>query len=515
MSWNILPKNVLQYFLEKIKSKFLLIRNHDILGAKNILPFPYTYGSGTSHGLTVTVNEDGSVTAQGTPTQNVSFSLNSNIINDLDLSIEDKVIFSEWEVDNQSAFAALLLNPSTAISEVRGDYTLTVTSEMVQDGVSFILFFSSGVDLTTPVTFKPMVRLATDPDSTWYSPALTNKQLTENVTYLNSHKSHVSANPSTTTGTLNGLEIDGNTYAIQGGGHTIKNDSGTALANKSNLKFAGTYSANSGDDSVVNIVRTVNSESAITQMSEAEKKGIIVVDDGQAEEIDAYDVPYGNSDVGTALDGKVNASDIVDNLTTNDATKPLSAKQGKTLQDNKVEKSGDTMTGNLTINREGHGSNLIIGNNIASGTTGASRGMIQVYSSSQYKTQMYSTEALTADRNLYLPNQSGTIVVDTTDEAVIAFTNTKCNTVYEIRCRKLGNVVSISTVINPSQDIAANEILTNQIPTRFRPTHNFAYFVSSNNIIIQVYGDGTMGTANISAAIPAGWYYPVNMVYIR
>ena len=141
MSWNILPKNVLQYFLEKIKSKFLLIRNHDILGAKNILPFPYTYGSGTSHGLTVTVNEDGSVTAQGTPTQNVSFSLNSDIINDLDLSIGDKVIFSEWEVDNQSAFAALLLNPSTAISEVRGDYTLTVTSEMVQDGVSFILFF--------------------------------------------------------------------------------------------------------------------------------------------------------------------------------------------------------------------------------------------------------------------------------------------------------------------------------------------------------------------------------------
>jgi len=115
--------------------------------------------------------------------------------------------------------------------------------------------------------------------------------------------------------------------------HTIKNDSGTALAYKDNLKFAGTYSVNSGDDSVVNIVRTVNSESAISQMSAAEKKGIIVVDDGQAEEIDAYDVPYGNSDVGTALDGKVNTSDIVDNLATNDATKPLSAKQGKVLKE--------------------------------------------------------------------------------------------------------------------------------------------------------------------------------------
>lgn len=276
--WWILPKSVLQYFLEKIKSKFLLIRNHDILGAKNILPFPYTYGSGTSHGLTVTVNEDGSVTAQGTPTQNVSFSLNSNIINALDLSIGDKVIFSEWEVDNQSAFAALLLNPSTAISEVRGDYTLTVTSEMVQDGVSFILFFSNGVDLTTPVTFKPMVRLATDPDSTWYSPALTNKQLTDQVFYLNHSKSHVSANPSTTTGTLTGIEIDGNTYAIQGGGHTIKNDSGTTLANKSNLKFAGTYSANVGDDTVVNIVREML-EDDYDLLSADEKKGFIDVTD--------------------------------------------------------------------------------------------------------------------------------------------------------------------------------------------------------------------------------------------
>ena len=33
------------------------------------------------------------------------------------------------------------------------------------------------------------------------------------------------------------------------------------------------------------------------------------------------------------LDGKVNTSDIVDNLTTNDATKVLSAKQGKVLND--------------------------------------------------------------------------------------------------------------------------------------------------------------------------------------
>ena len=48
---------------------------------------------------------------------------------------------------------------------------------------------------------------------------------------------------------------------------------------------------------------------------------------------------------------KVNVSDIADNLTTNVATKVLSAKQGtvlKTAVESKVSKSGDTMTGDLT-----------------------------------------------------------------------------------------------------------------------------------------------------------------------
>ena len=43
--------------------------------------------------------------------------------------------------------------------------------------------------------------------------------------------------------------------------------------------------------------------------------------------------PVQNKVINTALGNKVNTSDIVDNLTTNDATKPLSAKQGKALND--------------------------------------------------------------------------------------------------------------------------------------------------------------------------------------
>ena len=60
--------------------------------------------------------------------------------------------------------------------------------------------------------------------------------------------------------------------------HIIKNDSGTSLSQKDNLKFAGTYSSNVGDDSVVNIVRTMTL-AQFNQLSNDEKKGLIDVVD--------------------------------------------------------------------------------------------------------------------------------------------------------------------------------------------------------------------------------------------
>ena len=56
--------------------------------------------------------------------------------------------------------------------------------------------------------------------------------------------------------------------------HTIKNDSGTVLADKDNIKFAGTYSANVGDDTVVNITREM-AYAEFNQLSADEKKGFI------------------------------------------------------------------------------------------------------------------------------------------------------------------------------------------------------------------------------------------------
>jgi hypothetical protein len=46
---------------------------------------------------------------------------------------------------------------------------------------------------------------------------------------------------------------------------------------------------------------------------------------------------------------KLDVADVVDNLTSTDTDKPLSANQGKVLQDGKLNLSGGTMTGDLTI----------------------------------------------------------------------------------------------------------------------------------------------------------------------
>lgn len=64
-----------------------------------------------------------------------------------------------------------------------------------------------------------------------------------------------------------------------GGGHIIVNDSGTSMTQRSELQFNGVYTSdNSTDDTTeVNIVREMT-ESQYSQLSAAEKKGIIITD---------------------------------------------------------------------------------------------------------------------------------------------------------------------------------------------------------------------------------------------
>lgn len=63
-------------------------------------------------------------------------------------------------------------------------------------------------------------------------------------------------------------------------------------------------------------------------------------------------------------DGKIDFSDIVDDLTTNDAEKPLSAKQGKVLNDKIVQEISDRQTNdNLKVDKSSIADNLTTDDN--------------------------------------------------------------------------------------------------------------------------------------------------------
>ena len=91
----------------------------------------------------------------------------------------------------------------------------------------------------------------------------------------------------------------------------------------------------------------------------------------------------------------------------------------------KVNRSGDTMTGELAIYRNSEAqatfsrqntgtssaaSNITLGNNIADGTTGSTYGRVRIYGKGAYKTDVQAPNA-TANRTLTAPDGSGTIAL--------------------------------------------------------------------------------------------------------
>lgn len=86
------------------------------------------------------------------------------------------------------------------------------------------------------------------------------------------------------------------------GGHTIVDDSGTSLTQRTNLQFNGAYSEdNSTDDTTeVNVVRSMT-KAEYNQLSAAEKVGFINITD-ETSQINATEIPMSASDSDTIAD---------------------------------------------------------------------------------------------------------------------------------------------------------------------------------------------------------------------
>lgn len=163
-----------------------------VLGAKNLIPFPYVSSNGTIQTVTYTVNEDGSVLvySEGAHTSNSSFQLWSGTGAQFKKAFGNSMLIlsgcpSGGAKIGDNAYSILLVESSWS-GMYRYDIGdgLEFSPSILDDAKSYYIVISilassqSGINKT----FYPMLRLASDPDDTYQPYAMTNRELTEELT---------------------------------------------------------------------------------------------------------------------------------------------------------------------------------------------------------------------------------------------------------------------------------------------------------------------------------------------
>lgn len=143
------------------------------LGAKNLLPNEAT--TQTVNGIIFTVNDDGTVTANGTATAEASLRLLSN--KQLPIKTGNYILSG-----NISSDTRIVIYDSTSSSNIANETSAQEKefSYVAEHLIYVTLYVNTGVTVSD-VIFKPMIRLATDVDDTYQPYAKTNRELTDDV----------------------------------------------------------------------------------------------------------------------------------------------------------------------------------------------------------------------------------------------------------------------------------------------------------------------------------------------
>ena len=170
-----------------------------VLGAKNLLPYPYAETTSTKNGITFTVNSDGTVTVNGTATAEALFTLHRYLT---DIKLSGNFILNGCPTGGTNTTYQIYLQRRNAentgwdnpIYRDFGD-GVNVT---IEDGRLFDvnILIRNGATLNNLV-FKPMLRLASNPDDTYQPYAMTNRELTEKVDNLDMFKKDIRINQTT------------------------------------------------------------------------------------------------------------------------------------------------------------------------------------------------------------------------------------------------------------------------------------------------------------------------------
>lgn len=139
------------------------------VAGKNLLKNTAT--SNTNNGVTFTVNEDGSVTASGTATENEFLGVNGGFV-----LPAGEYILNGCESVNASAHRLYLYYDGKTIDNVSGDTLFTLEENKKLQAYIIVV---KGATVNT--IYKPMIRLASDPDATYepYAGTLYTVQLGE------------------------------------------------------------------------------------------------------------------------------------------------------------------------------------------------------------------------------------------------------------------------------------------------------------------------------------------------
>lgn len=240
-------------------------------GAKNLLP-NNIYGTTTNNGITVVRNDDGSLNISGTNTSEnvISISLSDAVwgsntkgepwliddyfdrtqtyimsISETDVNVRMRMTFFD---SSQVAISG------SSIETRRTSINITIPSEAVY--VIVRLAFSSGTTVPTDTVVYPMLRLASDTDSTYQPYAKTNQELTaENEALSNRVNDIVNVYGSKNLLPFNLADIiarntrgtwSGNNYTRNGITYTI-NDDGSITANGTSTENAQLELGNAND----------------------------------------------------------------------------------------------------------------------------------------------------------------------------------------------------------------------------------------------------------------------------
>ena len=165
----------------------------NVLGAKNLIPYPYNETTKTENGITFTDNGDGTITANGTATARTIFNLHTRIMSGNCLLKNGSYILSgcpSGGSDNTFYMYCTRTNKSSSEETYGKEYGdelyFTVNGGLYYDDKAPVLITICIISGTTisNLTFKPMIRLASDPDDTWVPYAMTNRELTEEASTI-------------------------------------------------------------------------------------------------------------------------------------------------------------------------------------------------------------------------------------------------------------------------------------------------------------------------------------------